>query len=180
MLILMDTDGDGALSLDEFLAVHERIYGALDANKDGLLTADEMRGPMLGVATGPAVPGSSSDLGGGWANAGVVDTGCTGGITGGGNGVSVLENNQILRWSQMTAAQDRVELDLGPNPELAAQVRDELDRVDFQNIAFDQPGNMTCFVVYDGNAVVWEVGNAQVPQEVLAVHEVLMAAGGER
>jgi hypothetical protein len=35
MLVLMDTDGDGTVSLSEFQAAHERMFKALDANKDG-------------------------------------------------------------------------------------------------------------------------------------------------
>jgi Ca2+-binding EF-hand superfamily protein len=43
MLVLMDTDGDGTVSLSEFQAAHERIFKALDANKDGRLTLQEMQ-----------------------------------------------------------------------------------------------------------------------------------------
>src|SRR6266508_1771803 len=32
---LMDSDGDGTVSLQEFQAAHERIFKAMDANKDG-------------------------------------------------------------------------------------------------------------------------------------------------
>ena len=35
---LMDSDGDGTISLQEFQAAHERIFKAMDANKDGRLT----------------------------------------------------------------------------------------------------------------------------------------------
>jgi hypothetical protein len=37
ILALMDTDGDGTVSLSEFQIAHERIFKALDANKDGSL-----------------------------------------------------------------------------------------------------------------------------------------------
>jgi hypothetical protein len=43
MFILMDTDGDGSLSLEEFQAAHERIFKAMDTDKDGRVTPEEMR-----------------------------------------------------------------------------------------------------------------------------------------
>jgi hypothetical protein len=43
MFILADTDGDGNLSLEEFQAAHERIFKAMDANKDGRVSPEEMR-----------------------------------------------------------------------------------------------------------------------------------------
>jgi hypothetical protein len=35
MIILMDTYGDGALSLEEFQAAHAKIFKGIDADKDG-------------------------------------------------------------------------------------------------------------------------------------------------
>src|SRR5690242_11256554 len=35
---LIDTDGDGAIELQEFQAAHERLFKAMDTNKDGRLT----------------------------------------------------------------------------------------------------------------------------------------------
>jgi EF hand len=43
MMILMDTDGDGALSLDEVQAAHARIFKAIDADKNGKVTMEEMQ-----------------------------------------------------------------------------------------------------------------------------------------
>jgi Ca2+-binding EF-hand superfamily protein len=40
---LMDSDGDGNITLQEFQAAHERIFKAMDANKDGRLTLVEVR-----------------------------------------------------------------------------------------------------------------------------------------
>ncbi len=46
---LMDSDGDGTISLPEFQAAHERIFKAMDANKDGRLTQEEMQAFMQGT-----------------------------------------------------------------------------------------------------------------------------------
>lgn len=49
MFALMDADGDGTISLQEFQAAHERIFKAMDSNKDGKLTPEEMRAFMHGT-----------------------------------------------------------------------------------------------------------------------------------
>ena len=49
MFSLMDSDGDGTISLQEFQAAHERIFRAMDANKDGRLTLEEIQAFMQGA-----------------------------------------------------------------------------------------------------------------------------------
>jgi hypothetical protein len=40
---LMDRDGDGTISLQEFQAAHESIFKAMDADKDGTVSMEEIR-----------------------------------------------------------------------------------------------------------------------------------------
>ena len=49
MFALMDGDGDGTISLTEFQVAHERIFKAMDSNKDGRLTQEEMQAFMHGA-----------------------------------------------------------------------------------------------------------------------------------
>ena len=49
MFALMDADGDGTISLQEFQAAHERIFKAMDSSKDGKLTLEEMQAFMHGT-----------------------------------------------------------------------------------------------------------------------------------
>jgi EF hand len=49
MFALMDADGDGTISLQEFQAAHERIFKAMDNNKDGKLTPEEMQAFIHGT-----------------------------------------------------------------------------------------------------------------------------------
>jgi hypothetical protein len=46
---LMDADGDGTVSLPEFQVAHERMFKAMDSNKDGKLTPEEMLAFMRGT-----------------------------------------------------------------------------------------------------------------------------------
>ena len=48
---LMDADGDGTIELPEFQAAHERIFKAMDANKDGHLTFEGVQAFMQGTRT---------------------------------------------------------------------------------------------------------------------------------
>ncbi|PRX10219.1 UNVERIFIED_ORG: EF hand domain-containing protein [Martelella mediterranea] len=49
MVIMLDADGDGSLSLAEFQGMHERMFGYLDKNGDGMLDAAEMQDHHAGA-----------------------------------------------------------------------------------------------------------------------------------
>jgi hypothetical protein len=51
LFAMMDSDGDGTVSLQEFQAAHERIFKAMDTNKDGRLTLEEIQAFMQGART---------------------------------------------------------------------------------------------------------------------------------
>jgi hypothetical protein len=53
LFAMMDSDGDGTISLQEFQAAHERIFKAMDANKDGRLTLEEIQAFMHGTRQSP-------------------------------------------------------------------------------------------------------------------------------
>jgi EF hand len=43
MMVMMDADGDGALSLEEVQSVHARMFKAMDADKNGKVTLEEIQ-----------------------------------------------------------------------------------------------------------------------------------------
>jgi len=47
---LMDADGDGTVSLQEFQAAHERIFKAMDTDHDGTVSLEEMQAFMHGAS----------------------------------------------------------------------------------------------------------------------------------
>lgn len=52
MFSVMDMNGDGAISNDEFHATHENRFKVLDVNGDGKITPDEMRAMHRGMKGG--------------------------------------------------------------------------------------------------------------------------------
>jgi hypothetical protein len=51
MFAIMDADGDGALSREEFREAHDRIFNHMDADGDGRVTLEDMQGFMHGTPT---------------------------------------------------------------------------------------------------------------------------------
>ncbi|UWM74241.1 EF-hand domain-containing protein [Rhizobium sp. WSM4643] len=49
MFAIADSDGDGAISFEELTAIHKRVFNAVDANKDGKVTPEEMQAFMQDI-----------------------------------------------------------------------------------------------------------------------------------
>ena len=99
--------------------------------------------------------------------------GCSGGFTGGGDGVVVHRDGEIHRWSRPTyrdpVEQSFVRSDGAATRDLFA----ELERISFTGIHYNKVGNMTCSVTLrrDGSThiVAWPIGDPAAPSEVVAL-----------
>jgi hypothetical protein len=52
MIAAADTDGDQMVSFDEVMAVHKRMFGMIDENRDGKVDQAEMKAILTGDAKG--------------------------------------------------------------------------------------------------------------------------------
>jgi len=51
MMHKIDTDGDGTISKDEWLAFQDKVFGMLDKNKNGNVDSKEFMSPGSGIAS---------------------------------------------------------------------------------------------------------------------------------
>ena len=102
-----------------------------------------------------------------------VSYGCSGGFTGGGDGVTVRSNGTILKWSLPTAGGSLEESVIRSDPTAAQKLFRQLDEMNFTNIDYKKFGNMTCLLTLrEGStthAVSWEIGDTSVPSQVIAL-----------
>ena len=92
--------------------------------------------------------------------------------------MTITADDHVVRWTRARAGAQKAETDLGPNPAFAADMRSRLDRLRFAEIQFNEVSNMTCSLDAGGHRVSWPWGDARAPSDVVAIHGLVLAAGG--
>jgi hypothetical protein len=112
---------------------------------------------MLLLIAGPPPPAADS-LGQ------YLETGCAGGVTGGGNGALVTRNGRFFTWSQPGPRAAERTLTLVRTDSVRAATLFRLAKAGgIQRIAFSEPANMTCFLSWiqtggTAHSVAWPYG----------------------
>ena len=108
-----------------------------------------------------------------------ITSGCSGGITGGGYGVTVERDGRIYRWHAPTSHDARDEVEVRNDPTEASQLFASLDEMGFVAMGYQETGDMTCsLTVVSGeseHAVTWPHGQTGAPAEARAMAERLLA-----
>lgn len=110
--------------------------------------------------------------------AAAVEAYCGGGVTGGGEGVTITAEDHVVSWRKPTAGGARTDTDLGVDPAFAADVRRQLETIRFADITYAVPGNMTCGLRSGGHDVFWPQGDPNAPQGAVSVQELVFGADG--
>jgi hypothetical protein len=102
-----------------------------------------------------------------------VTAGCAGGISGGSFGVTMRRGGEIVRWHTSSRHEEPEEFSLRSNVELTEAVFGELDAIGFEQIDYQQTGDMTCSLSSgDSDAthrVTWPIGDSEAPAKVTAL-----------
>jgi hypothetical protein len=102
-----------------------------------------------------------------------ITTGCSGGVTGGGGGYTVLSDGKLFQWQAPTPTASTKKL-LGKIECAAAEaLRARLEAISFRDIDFKESSNMTCSVTLreglTDHQVTWPVSDPFPPQEVMDI-----------
>jgi hypothetical protein len=109
-----------------------------------------------------------------------VTAACVGGITGGGEGVTIRADDHLISWSRASASGVRTERDLGPDTVLANEVLRQLDAIHFGAREGHDSGDMTCSLSVGSHEVSWSQGDPRAPADLVAVHDLVFTADGAR
>ena len=112
------------------------------------------------------------------ADEGAVTASCSGGVTGGGSGVTLRSDHHVVSWQKATAGAARTETDLGGDDTFFADIHRHLQTAGFANIHYNQTANMTCSLTAGDHSVSWPQGDPNAPASVLAIHDLLMSVSG--
>jgi hypothetical protein len=107
-----------------------------------------------------------------------VDASCGGGFTGGTTGVTITAEDHVIRWDAAAAGAQRRETDLGARPAFAAEIRRQIEAIQFADVRYNRTGNMTCTLRAGDHSVSWPQGDASAPAGVLSVHAAVLRADG--
>jgi hypothetical protein len=114
-----------------------------------------------------------------------LSAGCSGGITGGGTGVTLFQSGALYRWNQPgPTSHPRDSVLVKVDSALAAKLHRQLVEARFEALSLTEPANMTCFLTLrgdtDAHEVAWPIGaEEKLPAAVKAVYEELIEAGKE-
>ena len=101
----------------------------------------------------------------------VLEYGCRGGVTGGGDGVVVRSDGRISRWTMERPGAPRQETTVADDPDGATRLFALLKELNFEAIDFQHPkGNMSCSLSLETrakvHAVSWGERGFQEPPEI--------------
>jgi hypothetical protein len=105
---------------------------------------------------------------------------CSGGVTGGGTGVSLARDGALYRWSRRAAGAPPESTFVRSDPALAAAAFAELDAMRFASIEYSNPSNVTCSLGTSGggaeHSVSWGIADEKAPTRARALFDRLRAA----
>ena len=155
-------------------------YGVCLLAAAGVVAACRGAGPRKDGARGAPAPASSSEPAAaafGPAPTDSLTVGCTGGFSGGGGGLIVTGNGEILEWGQQTYAPPRTYRLVRVDTAATAAIYRELVRIGFRKLPAGEPANVTCSIEVSGpsgsHSVSWPLGRP--PAAVKSLYEKLRA-----
>lgn len=110
-----------------------------------------------------------------------ITTGCSGGITGGGSGFTIISDGKIYQWQAPTTTASSKKLLGEIECGVADALRSKLETISFRGIVFSESSNITCSLTLRESLlehkVAWPVGGPFPPQGVMDTFHEIEALG---
>lgn len=107
--------------------------------------------------------------------------GCTGGVTGGGNGYIVSSQGELFKWQSPTPKNSMREHVSQLPRQTIIKWQSRLEHVRFKELRINRAGNMTCSLSLqsdkDEHVVRWPIAGPYPPDEVMHVFNEIKALG---